>query len=79
MPKTKNGGVSPTRNGRTQASQSTPPGGTRMRTTLLISQEIDRMVEVYAAMAQRQKSDIVNEALEQYLSHKEELRPLSRG
>lgn len=78
MPKKKSGDASSPGNGRGRSSQSNANTTPKMRTTLLISQEIDRMVEVYAAMAQRQKSDIVNEALTQYLRDKEELRSLSR-
>ena len=51
--------------------------GPKLRTTLLISENIDRMVEVCAAVEGKQKSEIVNEALAQYLDGKEVVRSLS--
>jgi hypothetical protein len=51
--------------------------GPKLRTTLLISEDIDRMVEVCAAVEGKQKSQIVNEALVQYLNDKECVRSLS--
>lgn len=52
--------------------------GPKMRTTLLISEGLDQMVEVCAAVERRQKSEIVNEALAEYLQDKEVVRSLSR-
>jgi hypothetical protein len=51
--------------------------GPKMRTTLLITENIDRMVEVCAAVEGKQKSEVVNEALAQYLDGKELIRSLS--
>lgn len=51
--------------------------GPKMRTTLLISENLDRMVEVCAAVERRQKSDIVNTALAEYLKDKKELHSLA--
>jgi len=44
--------------------------GPKLRTTLLISEGLDHMVEVCAAVEKRQKSEIVNEALAEYLGNK---------
>jgi hypothetical protein len=52
--------------------------GPKLRTTLLISEDIDRMVEICAAVEGKQKSEIVNEALAQYLTGKDIVRSLSR-
>jgi hypothetical protein len=52
--------------------------GPKVRTTLLISERLDMMVEVCAAMERKQKSDIVNEALAEYLNKKKILRSLSQ-
>src|SRR4051794_24177419 len=52
-------------------------GGPKTRTTLLISTGIDRMVEVCAALEGRQKSEIVNQALAEFLSKHAGLRGLS--
>ncbi|HXQ32958.1 MAG TPA: hypothetical protein VN843_02930 [Anaerolineales bacterium] len=52
--------------------------GPKLRTTLLISENIDRMVEVCAAVEGKQKSEVVNEALAAYLSDKEIIRSLSK-
>lgn len=51
--------------------------GPKMRTTLLISEDIDRMVEVCAAVEGKQKSEVVNEALAAYLTGKDLVRSLS--
>jgi hypothetical protein len=51
--------------------------GPKLRTTLLISEDIDRMVEVCAAVEGKQKSEVVNEALAMYLDGKELIRSLS--
>jgi hypothetical protein len=50
--------------------------GPKLRTTLLISEDLDRMVEVCAAVEGKQKSEIVNEALAAYLNGKEKVRSL---
>lgn len=50
--------------------------GRKMRTTLLISEDLDRMVEVCAAVERKQKSEIVNAALAAYLKDKKELHSL---
>ena len=52
-------------------------GGRKLRTTLLISEDLDRMVEVCAAVERKQKSEIVNAALAAYLKDKKELYSLS--
>ena len=52
--------------------------GPKLRTTLLISENIDRMVEVCAAVEGKQKSEVVNEALAAYLNGKEIVRSLSK-
>jgi hypothetical protein len=52
-------------------------GGRKLRTTLLISEDLDRMVEVCAAVERKQKSEIVNAALAAYLKDKKELHSLS--
>ena len=52
--------------------------GPKLRTTLLISEDLDRMVEVCAAVEGKQKSEIVNEALAAYLDGKEIVRSLSK-
>jgi hypothetical protein len=51
--------------------------GPKLRTTLLISEDIDRMVEVCAAVEGKQKSEVVNEALAEYLDGKDLVRSLS--
>lgn len=51
--------------------------GPKLRTTLLISENIDRMVEVCAAVEGKQKSEVVNEALAEYLNRKDLVRALS--
>ena len=51
--------------------------GPKTRTTLLISTGIDRMVEVCAALEGRQKSEIVNQALAEFLKKRDGLRGLS--
>jgi hypothetical protein len=51
--------------------------GPKTRTTLLISKDLDRLVEVCAAVERRQKSEIVNEALAEYMKDKKELHSLS--
>lgn len=51
--------------------------GRKLRTTLLISEDLDRMVEVCAAVERKQKSEIVNAALAAYLKDKKELHSLS--
>lgn len=48
----------------------------RTRTTLLIAEDLDRMIEVCAAVERKQKSEIVNAALAAYLENKSELRSL---
>jgi hypothetical protein len=53
------------------------PKARKMRTTLLISEDLDRMVEVCAAVERKQKSEIVNDALALYLKDKSELHALS--
>ena len=52
--------------------------GPKLRTTLLISENIDRMVEVCAAVERKQKSEVVNEALAFYLESKDLVRSLSK-
>jgi hypothetical protein len=52
--------------------------GPKLRTTLLISQDLDRMVEVCAAVEGKQKSEVVNEALAEYLNRKDLVRSLSK-
>jgi 6-phosphogluconolactonase/glucosamine-6-phosphate isomerase/deaminase len=44
--------------------------GPKLRTTLLISEHIDRWVEVCAAVEGKQKSEIVNQALYEFLKTK---------
>lgn len=52
--------------------------GPKLRTTLMISEDIDRMVEVCAAVEGKQKSEVVNEALAAYFVDKEKIRSLSK-
>lgn len=59
------------------AEVSPETGGRKLRTTLLISEDLDRMVEVCAAVERKQKSEIVNAALAAYLKDKKELHSLS--
>jgi hypothetical protein len=68
--------------GTAKRSRISPPltellKGPKMRTTLLISEGLDHMVEVCAAVEKRQKSDIVNEALAEYLVNKPVARSFS--
>jgi hypothetical protein len=59
------------------ASSGDLQSGPKLRTTLLISENIDRMVEVCAAVEGKQKSEVVNEALAQFLAGKPFVRSLS--
>jgi len=67
--------MSNSRSGPTQSRRL--QDGPKLRTTLLISEDIDRMVEVCAAIEGKQKSEVVNEALAQYLNGKDIVRSLS--
>jgi len=54
------------------AQKQTPPAknqstGDKIRTTLILSEQVDIAVEVCAAKERKQKSDVVNEALTEFL------------
>lgn len=51
-----------------QANNQT--AGSKIRTTLIINEEVDVAVEVCAAKERKQKSDVVNEALTVFLRKK---------
>jgi hypothetical protein len=61
-----------TKMAKTQNGASSPDlqNGPKLRTTLLISEHIDRWVEVCAAVEGKQKSEIVNQALYEFLKSK---------
>lgn len=52
---------------KTQDQVKSQPQGDKIRTTLMIHEEVDIAVEVCAARERKQKSEVVNDALTDYL------------
>jgi hypothetical protein len=50
-----------------QAREKNQSTGDKIRTTLILNERVDIAVEVCAALERKQKSDVVNEALTEYL------------
>ncbi|MDQ3802711.1 MAG: hypothetical protein M3416_02510 [Acidobacteriota bacterium] len=53
-----------------QAQEKNQSTGDKIRTTLILSEQVDIAVEVCAARERKQKSDVVNEALTEFLKKK---------
>lgn len=67
-----------TKMAKTQGVTSTDlQDGPKLRTTLLISENLDRLVEVCAALEGKQKSEVVNEALATFLAGKDFIHSLA--
>ncbi len=50
-----------------QMQTKNQPIGDKIRTTLILSEQVDIGIEVCAAKERKQKSDVVNEALTEFL------------
>lgn len=50
-----------------EAQGKNQPADAKIRTTLILNEQVDIAVEVCAAMERKQKSDVVNEALTEFL------------